>query len=189
MGRRSSPLQRVQYSAQRLRFDVAANPHAIAARHFNLYDVSRGCRRRRRRRRLLRCHNHRHKLRCRHVRCLSIELAPSETWLVFTSYCRATIDTEAPGTAHAATIARFSASYQPALLLTLRGGFPRVGISDSMPWWGDLHRGACYGGESSDYTHGSYGCRVAGPIGQTCRWCAGPSHAGVGPGFGWPVTE
>ncbi len=32
------------------------------------------------------------------------------TWLAFTSYCRATTDTDAPGTNDAATISRFSAS-------------------------------------------------------------------------------
>ena len=34
------------------------------------------------------------------------------TWLAFTSYCRATIDTEAPGANDAATISRFNASGQ-----------------------------------------------------------------------------
>jgi hypothetical protein len=39
--------------------------------------------------------------------------------LVFTSYCRATIDTDAPGTRQAATISRFSASGHN-LLIRLR---------------------------------------------------------------------
>ncbi len=36
----------------------------------------------------------------------------ANTWLLFTSYCRTTTDTEAPGISDAATISRFSASGQ-----------------------------------------------------------------------------
>jgi hypothetical protein len=39
-------------------------------------------------------------------------LRHANTWLLFTSYCRATIDTEAPGANDAATISRLSASGQ-----------------------------------------------------------------------------
>lgn len=35
-----------------------------------------------------------------------------KTWLAFTSYCRATTDTDAPGANDAATISRFNASGQ-----------------------------------------------------------------------------
>src|SRR5271165_5534298 len=108
MGTRSSPFQRVQHQAKVSGFDAATTPNAIAARHIDLDPVKD--RPRRCRNGLIRRDHHRQQLRGPHILRFLVAPAPRETRLVFTSYCRATTETDAPGADAAATISRFSSS-------------------------------------------------------------------------------
>jgi hypothetical protein len=109
----SSPLKPVEHTPQRLRIDGAADADTVIAGDINL-DRLRDARRLHGDSILLRRHHHRDQSRSRRGgrsrQNIAIALPPVKYLVRFTSYCRATSETDAPGANDAATISRFSAS-------------------------------------------------------------------------------